>query len=150
MANIRLAQSKDAQAIAQVYVETWRNTYAGCLPDSKLARMSFKRQCASWSRTLASRNQVVVLENDGEVVGFGSCDYNKLRWLDYSGEIYTLYLLPDFHGCGFGRQLMKALFDVLIGRNYDSALLWVLAENPTRFFYEAMGGRCIAERNERI
>ena len=150
MANIGLAQPKDAQEIAQVYVETWRNIYAGLLPDSKLVRMSFRRQRASWSRTLASRHQVVVLEYDGDVVGFGSCGYNKLRRLDYSGEIYTLYLLPDFHGRGFGRQLIRALFDVLIGRKYDSVLLWVLAENPTRFFYEAMGGRCIAERNERI
>ena len=144
MANIGLAQSKDAQAIAPVYVETWRNTYAGLLPDRKLVRMSFKRQCASWSRTLASRNQVVVLENDGDVVGFGSCDYNKLRRLDYSGEIYTLYLLPDFHGCGFGRQL---LFDVLIGRNYDSVLLWILVENPTRFLRS--DGRTLHCRAER-
>ena len=42
------------------------------------------------------------------------------------------------------------MFDALIGGDHDSALLWVLATNPSRFFYEAMGGRRIAERDEKF
>lgn len=150
MTSIRPALPKDAKSIAQVYVETWRNTYAGLLPDSILVKMSLERQRASWSRTLAAGKQVVVLEHDGGVIGFGSYGRNKLRRLDYTGEIFTLYVLPDFHGRGLGRQLIGALFDALIGGDHDSALLWVLATNPSRFFYEAMGGRRIAERDEKF
>ena len=31
-----------------------------------------------------------------------------------------------------------------------SALIWVLAENPARFFYQAMGGTLIAKREEKL
>jgi ribosomal protein S18 acetylase RimI-like enzyme len=150
MTSIRPAQPKDAKAIAQVYVDTWRSTYAGLLPDPILVKMSLEHQRVSWSRTLAAGKQVVVLEHNGGVVGFGSCGRNRLRRLDYTGEIFTLYVLPDLHGRGLGRQLIGGLFDALIGGDHDSALLWVLATNPSRFFYEAMGGRRIAERDERM
>jgi hypothetical protein len=33
---------------------------------------------------------------------------------------------------------------------FEGAVLWVLAGNPSRFFYEAMGGRQVATRNETI
>ncbi len=150
MTSIRPAQPKDADAIARVYVETWRNTYAGLLPDRVLVKMSLERQCKSWSRTLATDQRVLVVEHGGDIVGFGSCGRNRLRRLDYTGEIYTLYVLPDFHGRGLGRRLLEGLFDSLIGQDHDSTLLWVLATNPSRFFYEAMGGRRIAERDERM
>lgn len=148
MTSTRAATSDDAEAIARVYVDTWRNTYAGLLPDNVLVQMSPECQSASWSRTLAKGQKVLVLEHLGNIIGFGSYGQNRYRRLNYTGEVYTLYVLPDFHGYGLGRQLLKSLFDVMIGRNHNSALLWVLATNPSRFFYEAMGGRQVAERDE--
>ena len=32
----------------------------------------------------------------------------------------------------------------------SDAFLWVLTGNPSRFFYEAMGGQTVAERQERF
>jgi len=32
----------------------------------------------------------------------------------------------------------------------NEALVWVLSDNPARFFYEAMGARRAAERQERF
>ena len=39
MSLIRPAEKDDIQAIADVYVETWRSTYAGTLPDKVLINM---------------------------------------------------------------------------------------------------------------
>ena len=47
-----------------------------------------------------------------------------------------------------GRGLLGALFSALSAAGCRSALVWVLAENPARFFYEAMGGTLIATREE--
>ena len=68
--------------------------------------------------------------------------------LSYDGEVYTLYVLPDHQGAGHGRGLLGALFSALSAAGCRSALVWVLAENPARFFYEAMGGTLIATREE--
>jgi ribosomal protein S18 acetylase RimI-like enzyme len=83
-------------------------------------------------------------------VGFGSCGPARDASLNHAGEIYTLYVLPDFHDLGIGRRLLRGLFDRLATRGMDSALVWVLADNPSRFFYESMGGRRVAERDERV
>ena len=32
----------------------------------------------------------------------------------------------------------------------DTAVLWMLADNPTRFFYEGMGGAIVGGRRERF
>jgi hypothetical protein len=39
---------------------------------------------------------------------------------------------------------------VLSAAEIAAAYLWVLADNPSRFFYQAMGGKQISERDERL
>ena len=62
------------------------------------------------------------------------------------GEVYTLYVEPDFQNQGLGRRLLDALFRQLRADGCDTAVLWMLADNPTRFFYEGLGGERVGER----
>jgi len=160
MIRIRRAKRDDASAIGRVHVETWQSTYAGMLPDSMLVAMSDVRQSAWWSRVLADPGEArgVFVADDEEmgVVGFGSCgpvrdppesmpeglDGREVR----VGEVYTLYVEPDFQNRGLGRRLLDALFRQLKADRCDTAVLWMLAENPTRFFYEGLGGERVGER----
>ena len=154
MATIREAQPSDAPAIAAVHVESWRSAYAGLLPDSVLVRMSIETHTAQWARTLGrrrNRDTVLVADIPGlGIAGFGSCGPARERRLPHRGEIYTLYVDPGHQYQGIGRQLLNGLLDSLVARGVDSALAWVLAENPSRFFYESMGGRRVAERDEAL
>lgn len=154
MVTIRNAIISDAAAITGVYVETWRDTYAGMIPDEALINMSRRRHGATWSQDLAGgpKGQTVVVADDalGGVVGFGSCGRARGTDLSYQGEVYTLYVLPDFQGNGIGRRLLARLFTILLENGSDSALIWVLADNPSRFFYQAMGGTFAAVRKERL
>ncbi len=150
---IRPARPGDAQAISRVYVETWRSTYAGILPDRVLVGLSQSRQALIWSRAIAKRGRAefvaVAQDPAGGVIGFassGAAAGGPPGW----GEVYTLYVLPDHQGQGVGRGLLSALFGEFVAHGIGSALIWVLAANPFRFFYEAMGGRRIAEREERL
>ena len=59
-------------------------------------------------------------------------------------------MAPDWQGRGIGRLLLEALFARLHGGGLNQAVIWVLDGNPARFFYEALGGRRIAERKERF
>ncbi len=61
-----------------------------------------------------------------------------------------LYVLADFRGAGIGGRLLRALFIELKERGHPSALVWVLADNPARYFYAAMGGRVVAERSQAL
>lgn len=147
-ARTRIAKSGDAGAIARVHVETWRDTYAGVLPEPRLVAMSVPSHEAMWSRVVGRRDEVVlVAEGDpGAVVGFGTCGPSRGARLPFVGEVLMLYVLPDHQGGGVGRELLTGLFRRLIRRGAGSALVWVLAANPARYFYQSLGGCLIAER----
>lgn len=169
MPRIRQAHPTDAAGIAQVQVEAWRATYPGLVPAHVLVSMSLRRHRAQWANALdcprvrhaalvatldnplRMRRAVGETAGGGErVVGFGSCGPAREASLQHAGEIYTLYVLPEYHERGIGRRLLHGLFDCLLARGMDSALVWVLADNPSRFFYECMGGRRVAQRDENI
>lgn len=146
---IRHANRFDAARIASVYVETWQSTYAGILPDEALVRMSVSRQTRQWQGHLTRGDSTLVAEDKKSgVVGFGSFGRNRDRQLPYDGEVFTLYILPDFQGLGIGKRLLHRAFSSLKELGHKSAIIWVLALNPSRFFYEAQGGEKIAERTE--
>lgn len=157
-ARLRPARLTDAAAIARVHVETWRATYAGLVPDAYLVGMTEAGQTASWQRQLDQRQgrgpdrsparDLVVEASGGRLVGFGACGPRRVGELPYKGEVYALYVAIDWQGRGLGRRLLGGLFAALLDGGVSSAYLWVLAGNPSRYFYEAMGGERIAERKE--
>jgi ribosomal protein S18 acetylase RimI-like enzyme len=160
MIKIRRAVPNDAAEIGRVYVETWQSTYAGILPDSLLAQMSDVRQAAWWSRAIADPGEArgIFVADDSEmgVVGFGSCGRARqvpdgLNGTETRiGEVYTLYVEPDFQNQGLGRRLLDAMFRQLHADGYDTAVLWMLADNPNRFFYEGMGGELVGSQRDRV
>lgn len=156
MTHVRPARPQDAAAIARIHVETWRSTYAGVVPDAYLVGLDARRRANWWRQALGQRGQgervLVAADPDHGVYGFASHGPSRTRDLPrdapWDGEVYTLYVLPDFHGQGAGRALLTAAFAGMARDRRRGAVIWVLAANPTRFFYERMGGRRAAERVE--
>jgi ribosomal protein S18 acetylase RimI-like enzyme len=156
--DLRSAGLNDAGAIARVHVATWRAAYAGLVPDAYLVGMTEVGQMRFWRRLLGrsqAEETILVAEvesaaNAGgpQVVGFGSCGPSRPYGLPYRGEVFTLYVTDDWQGRGIGRALVQALFTDLVARGNRDALIWVLSANPSRFFYEAVGGSPVAERKE--
>jgi len=76
---------------------------------------------------------------------------NRARSLVYDGEIYELYLCPEFQGLGFGRRLFTAARRDLAQSGLKSLVIWALSDNePAVAFYKALGGRAIARSSERF
>ena len=139
---IRPARPGDARSIARLDVETWRATYAGMLTTSYLVGLSEPRREAGWRSVILREPRdvrVAVLDN-GIVLGFGSCGPNRGDRF-FAGEVFTLYVAPDWQNLGIGRRLLIALFRRLVAVDRLSAIVWVLRDNPSRFFYERLGGR---------
>ena len=116
--------------------------------------MGHQQLSARWSKALRNRTTngtVIVAEvpNAG-IIGFGNCCRATGVDLPYKGEVDMLYVHPNFQEQAVGRSLMARLFRVLATKGLGSALIWVLAENPARFFYQAMGGTLIAKREEKL
>ena len=118
--------------------------------------MSAERQMIMWARAISDvngikRENILVVEEDNSgIVGVGSCGLNRDRITTYSGEVYTLYVHPNHQSNGYGEYLLAGLFNTMIEHNHNTALIWVLALNPSRFFYEVMGGKRVGEREEKL
>src|SRR5215471_3162626 len=144
---IRPARPGDAPSIARLDVETWRTTYAGVLSSVYLVGLSERRRELGWRGVILRepRDVRVAAGEDGAILGFGSCGPNRGDRL-FAGEVFTLYVAPDWQDQGIGRRLLIALFRRLVAAGRPSAILWVLRDNPSRFFYERLGARQMRHR----
>ena len=150
---LREATAMDARQIAEVHVEAWQATYPGLLPDSYLANLSSASQAERWREAIARSKSADTLVATVEEVGIvGFVNWGKARGKDVAlpGEIYAIYVSPDWQDQGIGRDLLKAAFEELAAAGANGAFLWVLSTNPARFFYEAMGGMAVGTRLERF
>jgi GNAT superfamily N-acetyltransferase len=156
--DVRTATPDDAAAIAKIYVETWRATYAGILPDDALVRMSPDTQTRQWRALLRAGDAALVatqprdgaLGNGSEIIGFTGYGPSRSPDLPYSGEVYTLYVASDYQNFGLGQRLLWGAFRELWRGGHESAIVWVLGPNPSRFFYERQGGVKAVERDESV
>jgi ribosomal protein S18 acetylase RimI-like enzyme len=151
---IREASAADSPAIAKVHVASWRSTYRGIISDEVLAGLSYPDRERMWQDSLTthrSSNFIYVVEaDDGPIVGFVAAGKERTGRADFPGEIYAIYLLKDYHGRGWGRQLFLAAAERLGLEGFTGLMLWVLADNPTRGFYETLGGRLLGEQQIQI
>jgi ribosomal protein S18 acetylase RimI-like enzyme len=138
---VRPATPPDARAIASVHVATWRDAYAGLLPDDLLAGLDAGQWAERWRERLAEPAAGVfalVFDLDGQVRGFvsGGPDRDGRP----GGEVFAIYVDPDCQRRGAGRRLLGAAVRRLAEAGFTGASLWVLAGNhPSRGFYESQG-----------
>ena len=149
--SVRQARPSDAADLARIYIQSWQDTYAGLLSHTLLGAMSHKRQTERWLSAIRGPGSVLVADHAREgVIGLSSMGAARDAGLGLEGEIYTLYVDPACLGRGIGRALLAGGFKRLRERRMQSCLIWAHAGNNACYFYEAMGGKRIAQRTTRL
>jgi L-amino acid N-acyltransferase YncA len=147
---IREAEITDAVAIARVHVDSWRTTYVGIVPTDYLAGLSYEQRAEEWHRTLSKpiELELVYVAEDpaGNVIGFAWGGPERSGHDAYKGELFAIYLLEEYQRQGMGKQLLSWVAKRFLQQGVQSMLVWVLADNPSRRFYEALGGQLVSEQ----
>jgi GNAT superfamily N-acetyltransferase len=142
---VREAGLLDVGAIAQVQVSSWRAAYRGVVPDAFLDNMDIDERAERWRGGITDRpgGQITYLAQLDEVpAGFGAVGACRDSGATGVGELYAIYVSPEYWRRGIGRALHAACLDALRGQGYDKARLWVLEANPqARAFYEQFDWR---------
>ena len=148
---IRRAKAIDALSVAETHDEAWRNAYRGIIPGPELEKLISRRGPVWWESAIRKGSRVALLMFGDKIAGYANYGRNRARSLFYDGEIYELYLRPEFQGLGFGRRLFTATRRDLAQSGLKSLVVWALSENePAVEFYRALGGRAVARSSERF
>lgn len=144
MYEIRYATIKDASILAQIHSSSWKIAYKGIVPDNVLDNITVEKRIKYFEQALKEgREENAIIFKDNEPAGLiciGKCrDSDKDEsW----GEIWGIYLHPDYWNKGIGARLLKWGLEELGKRGYNKATLWVLEDNlSARKFYEKAGFR---------
>lgn len=148
---VRRAKPADAGALAAAHDEAWRTTYRGIIPGAELEKLISRRGPAWWENAIRKGSRISLLVFGDRIAGYANYGRNRARSLNYDGEIYELYLRPEFQGLGFGRRLFAAARRDLAQSGLRSLVVWALSDNtPAVEFYRALGGRAVARSSERF
>lgn len=150
---IREASAEDAPGIARVHVDSWRTAYKGIVADDFLANLSYESREKKWREKITEKESAAhcfVAEDQNEIIGFAIGGKERDNDPLYLGELHAIYLLATHQRHGMGKQLVQAVTTALVAQGYRTMLVWVLAENPARKFYEKMGGVYVREKTAEI
>ncbi len=132
-----ITPADDRMEISRLYKESWRFAYCGMIPQDYLDSIPEERWAAGIDTP--GRNTLLCLDN-GRLIGTSSFCESRFEQFPGWGEIISIYLLPDYMGKGYGKDLMETVLSELKSRGYKDAFLWVLEENVrARRFYERFG-----------
>ena len=152
---IREATQVDIPDIAKIHAAGWHGAYGGIVDQGYLDEFTVEMRIPKWQEHFDSGESNAMLAYiDGNAVGF--VDYGSLRTPPagmskirplYSGEIYALYLMPEYFRQGVGTALIQQAVAALKEQKHQSMCLWVLDKNKRGCsFYEAMGGQRVGKK----
>lgn len=147
---LRAATKADAAQIASVHVASWRAAYAGIFPAEWLESDEFadgrRTQWNAWRLGPAERIAVATLAASPDhaplVTAFSwyGPERDRGRGVTGQGEINAFYADPRVWGTGVGSALMEHTELRLRAEGFNTAVLWVLTDNPrARRFYARHG-----------
>lgn len=151
LVTIRRAREGDAAEIAEVHDAAWRDAYRGIIPGRELEKLVARRGPRWWQTAIERGSRLLVLDFDHRIGGYASVGRNRVPSLPCRGEVFELYLAPQFQGIGFGRRLFAAARRDLEDHGLGSVVVWALSDNErATAFYTHLGGRVVRIAEERF
>jgi GNAT superfamily N-acetyltransferase len=143
----RRATAADAEAIALLHTESWRDAYRRILPGAYLDGPIADERANLWRSRFSSPERdrfcVFLAETPPELIGFACVLLDEdPQW---GACLDNLHVLPGWKGCGVGRRLLgRAARWVRSVQPGWPIHLWVFEANAgARRFYDALGGEVI-------
>ncbi|TCM47878.1 GNAT family N-acetyltransferase [Kribbella sp. VKM Ac-2568] len=142
--DVRAARPDDLYGAAVARVASWHAAFTGLVPQDFLDAMDPAKIAASWADSITagrSRMYVAAAVAGGEIVGYAGVGPERdADAPEHVGELYALFVHPDWWGSGAARVLTDAAVTDLRAAGCDQVWLWVLEANTrAHAFYRRYG-----------
>lgn len=141
---IRNVREEDIEEIADINIDGWQTAYRGIISAEFLNNIDRKLKIEKIKGNYKENNFIVATLNN-EVVGFCRYTDNNEFSNEYANidcEVCALYVKSTLKRQGIGKTLIQFAIDDLKRKGKKQMILWCLKDNnPSRAFYEKMGGK---------
>jgi len=141
---IRRRKPEDCADIQKIITKTWQHTYDGIINESFLKELSYNEEYRIKKpyETFDDRdnNQFVLIIN-GKIVGFINIGITDDKNFENCGEIFSIYILKEFQGYGYGRKLIEFGINELKKLGLDKMIIGCIDGNSSNQFYKHLGGK---------
>lgn len=136
----------------------WNETYRGIVADEFLDKIknelkqNVERLEKEFDKTKIEEPDYkrFLLYVDEEPVGVVAiCNSREEKYPD-SGELCSLYLLNKAKKKGYGKILFEKAKQELKNMGFNDMIIYCLKDNPTKTFYEHLGGELVFEKVKNI
>ncbi|WP_439875815.1 GNAT family N-acetyltransferase [Bacillus mycoides] len=138
--HIRLATKEDIGEIAKVHVNSWKTTYKEIFSNEILDNITYEQREKLWKSIFQKEDghqyRFVAETLNGKIIGFIDGGVERTGTYNCDGELYAIYILQEYQGMKIGKRLFQALLSNCKKDNMRSLLVWVVANNPSKKFYE--------------
>jgi ribosomal protein S18 acetylase RimI-like enzyme len=137
---IREAQHPEHPEITDISIRIWKQAYRGLIEDEFLDNLSAEEWLKGRIQWFSEHDDFsIVAVYKEQIIGFS--DFGISRHPKYGkGEIYAIYVLPEYQGYGVGKLLMREAIRQLQQKNMIPYIVITLENNiPAQKFYESIG-----------
>ena len=148
----REATVADCEEVARVHVLAWQGSFQGVVPQAFLDRMSAVQRAEAFSQGFSapSYRMYVAETADRNILGFADFGEPRGEIEGYDGELYSIYVLPEFQRRGIGQRLVELGVQFFLTNDRRSMYLLTLEASPYRRFYDKLGGYVVRQKQIHI
>ena len=141
---IEKIKKEDAKELAHNIAVVWNTTYNGIV-DNEFLEILYSNEDYSAKNIINkidNNDNYYVLKLNNKIIGWIYYDYVSNKY-ENAGEIYSLYVLKEYHKKGYGKLLFNFAVNDMKKNNINKFVVGCLEGNPSNEFYKYMGGKYI-------
>ena len=146
---IRNIKKEDIPKVVDIQIDAWRTAYKEIIDSQYLKEMNKEDKIKQREKDY-KQDRFIVAEMNNEVVGFCRYIANNSETPEVPEadcEILALYVKSNLKQNGIGKTMFEYAKNEFIKQQKTKMVLWCLNDNePSKRFYEKMGGKIIKER----
>lgn len=138
---IKNATIDNVKEISKIHSLSWKAAYKNIIPENYLKNLKDDFWVEHFTYIInRCANKVKLIYKNDILIGCISYGKSKDERFNMYGEIFSMYILPEYFGMGYGKKLLTNSLSDLKNLGYSKVMLWVLKDNrDARSFYEKNG-----------
>lgn len=144
---IRKLRLDDTLELANNIAEVWNTTYKGIVSNEFLSGLydHISSSSDNLKKMVEDDKEYYCLVLDNKIIGWIYFTYTTENYED-TAEIHSLYVLEDYQGQGYGKELLTFAFKNIKNNDINKVLIGCLDGNESNEFYKHLGGVLIGNR----